>query len=76
MRDLCRALSVPGFLAVLLIGDDKIVFWQICDAAGNFLPALEGKATETQRTCNGGETVRFNAYLKLDDMVILSEPVK
>lgn len=71
LRAVSAALCVPGLVVVYLLKDQEIVFWKICDAAGNFLVPLECKVTETQATCNGGQAMRYNAYLSLKEMKTL-----
>lgn len=73
LRSVAVALCVPGLVVVSLLKDKQIVFWKICDKDGNFLVPLEGKTTKTQATCNGGQANRYNAYLSLSDMTVISE---
>jgi len=61
---------VPGFVIVSLLKDGKVVYWKVCDGAGNLLPHISCKISETQTTCNGGQIERYNAYLSLDDMKV------
>lgn len=71
LRNVAMALRVPGIVVVYLLKDQKIVFWKICDKEGRFLTSLEGKLSETQAACNGGQTTRYNAYLSLKDAKFL-----
>ena len=70
LRRAAAALRVPGLVVVSLLKDDHVVFWKICDREGNLLATLQGKVTQTQATCNGGQTDRYNAYLSLDEMQV------
>jgi hypothetical protein len=58
--------KVPFFLIVNLLLDKRILVWQITDKAGNFTMDYKIIETKTQKTCNGGEIVRKNAFLPLD----------
>jgi hypothetical protein len=65
-RDVGARLRVPFVLIVGLV--DAVVFWQVADPAGRWLVDMRINRTTTQATCNGGDAVRANAYLSLDDM--------
>jgi hypothetical protein len=71
IRASCNSLQVPGFLVVFLLDSNNIVYWKICDSLGSFLISFEAKNTITQKTCNGSQINRLNAYISLDDMQIL-----
>lgn len=58
--------KVPFFLIVNLLLDNRVLVWQLTDAYGNKTMDFEVKETKTQKTCNGGEIIRRNAYLPLD----------
>lgn len=71
-----KLLQVPfiGFLYLLPKSDPEqklLVYWKITDNKGNFVFDFEVMEQATQRTINGGETVRRNAYLPVNEMVIL-----
>ncbi len=71
LREVAARLAVPGFLCVYLIPEETIVYWPICDPEGRLLAELSARTSNTQATCNGGETLRYNAYLSLAQMVVL-----
>jgi hypothetical protein len=71
LREISASLGVPGLIVVSLLKDKSIVFWKICDKAGHFLVSIETKVSSTQSTCNGGQAHRYNAYLSLDQMVVI-----
>lgn len=71
LRNVGMALAVPSILAVSLLKDNRIVYWKIAEASGNFVARMENMITQTKATCNGGLTDRYNSYLSLKDMKIL-----
>lgn len=73
LRNVSAALRVPGFVVVSLLKSKDIVFWKICDHEGNLLVPLSCCVSKTQATCNGGSADRYNAYLQLDAMQLLTE---
>ena len=70
-RDLSIKLNVPFLLFVSLLEDNKIIYWKITDKNGNFIVPFACKNTQTQATCNGGNTERFNAYIGLESAKII-----
>lgn len=58
--------KVPFFLIVNLLNDNVILIWQITDHVGNYTIDFKTIDTKTQKTCNGGEIVRRNAFLPYD----------
>ena len=54
---------VPFIGFLYLIKDDIVMYWKITDSQGNFLFDFDVKQTQTQKTINGGQIVRTNAYL-------------
>jgi hypothetical protein len=71
LRAVGRALCVPSLVIVSLLKDDRIVYWKLSDALGNFCVQITGKTTQTQATCNGGQIDRYNGYIALDEMRVL-----
>jgi hypothetical protein len=55
--------AFTGFL--YLVPDNKILYWKIADEDGEYLFPFEVRNTKTQKTVNGGEIYRDNAYLPL-----------
>lgn len=58
--------KVPFFLIVNLLLDNRILVWQLTHANGEKTMDYKVLDTKTQKTCNGGEIVRRNAYLPLE----------
>lgn len=71
MCEMSSRLCVPSFLVVSLLADQSIVYWKISDADGQMTILPECRESRTQTTCNGGQIVRCNAYIPLDQMKIL-----
>jgi hypothetical protein len=63
-----KRLGVPFYVIVFLSLDENIVWWCICDPAGELKTRFTVEVTRTQATVNGGEAWRPNAYLSLADM--------
>lgn len=70
-RNVAMAFRVPFILIVGLT--DAVIFWQVSDDEGNWTAEFSIKQTRTQATCNGGETVRANAYLSLEQSTVLKQ---
>jgi hypothetical protein len=62
-KKLSEMLCVPFIGFLYLIKDDIVMYWKITDNQGNFLFDFDVKQTQTQKTINGGQIVRTNAYL-------------
>jgi hypothetical protein len=62
-RKLC--IKFVGFL--YLVNEPAILSVQICDKNGNIIPKMRIERTTTQRTVNGGEIERTNAYIDLSN---------
>ena len=56
-------LMVPYLGFLYLVPDDMIFYWKITNKIGDFRFDYEVKETLTQKTINGGKTIRENAYL-------------
>lgn len=63
--------SVPFFLIVNLLMENKILIWKVTDDQGLFLFDFETRDTPTQMTCNGGTITRPNSYLPVDKATVL-----
>jgi len=68
MINIGRGLGLDTYLFVHLLHDDSLVWWHISDPRGMIRSGWDVKETTTQATCVGGEAVRANAYLSLDNM--------
>jgi hypothetical protein len=68
-----QALFVPAFLFVHLIPDNLILYWQCADKMGAITVAHTIQHTTTQKTINGGQVERENAYLEIIEARVLSE---
>ena len=62
-KKLSEMLCVPFIGFLYLIKDDIVMYWKITDNQVNFLFGFDVKQTQTQKTINGGQIVRTNAYL-------------
>lgn len=58
--------KVPFYLIVNLLLDKRILVWQVTDKAGDYTMDFKILDTKTQATCNGGSTIRRNAYMPFD----------
>jgi hypothetical protein len=69
-KQLSTLLHVP-FLGFLYLrpkrSDERILlFWKITNMNGDYVFEFERYEQETQRTINGGSTIRMNAYLPIE----------
>tara|TARA_R100000234_G_scaffold119999_1_gene104757 strand:- start:427 stop:897 length:471 start_codon:yes stop_codon:yes gene_type:complete len=62
-KKLSQMLRVPFLGFLYLIPDQMIFYWKITDETGEFNFDFKVRKTKTQRTINGGEAIRVNAYL-------------
>lgn len=76
----CKAVSkllqVPflGFLYLLPERNPSqkiLLFWKITNNAGEYEFEFDVRSEPTQRTVNGGETIRENAYFPVDKMKVV-----
>jgi len=66
-KKLSEMLCVPYIGFLYLIKDNIIMYWKITDSNGEFLFNFDLKQTKTQKTINGGEVIRTNAYLPFEN---------
>ena len=66
-KKLSEMLCVPYIGFLYLINDNIIMYWKITDSNGEFLFNFDLKQTKTQKTINGGEIIRTNAYLPFEN---------
>lgn len=66
----CKVISeffcVPFYGFVYLLKTKNIYSWKITNEKGEYLFDFEKRKTNTQKTINGGEAVRLNAFLPVD----------
>jgi hypothetical protein len=62
---IAKSLQVPFYGFLFLKKEPIGVSIRIADKDGNFIPDIRISRTETQRTINGGEVIRTNAYIDL-----------
>lgn len=72
-RTVSKLLQVPflGFLYLLPKSDpsqELLLFWKITNENGEYAFNFDVREEQTQRTINGGQTVRLNAYFPVDQM--------
>ena len=65
--NLARSLGVPFYGFLYLIPDKQILVVKIADSSGELLPRIRLERTVTQRTVNGGQIVRTNAYIDVKE---------
>ena len=65
-KEMSKMLCVPYIGFLYLIKDDIVMYWKITDSDGEFLFDFDIKKTKTQKTINGGEAIRTNAYLPFE----------
>jgi hypothetical protein len=64
---LAKTLCVPFYGFLYLIPDRQILVVKIADSSGELLPRIRLERTVTQRTVNGGQIVRTNAYIDVKE---------
>ena len=69
--EMARMMCVPFILIVCLIKDDTIIAVEIGDQYGINDVGIEVKATETQKSIEGGKATRNNAFIDIDKFHIL-----
>ena len=62
-KKISEMLRVPFFGCLYLIPYKMTFYWKITDEFGEFRFGFNIKRTLTQKTINGGRTIRTNAYL-------------
>ncbi len=70
-RKVSKLLRIPFFGFLYLIRDERILCWQITDSEGTFSFDFNIANTKTQKTINGGEIVRTNAFLPIEKARII-----
>ena len=70
-RKISKLLRIPFFGFLYLIRDERILCWQITDSEGTFSFDFNIANTKTQKTINGGEIVRTNAFLPIEKARII-----
>lgn len=63
--EIAKSLQVPFYGLLYLVNEPIGISIRITDPDGNFIPKIRVERTLTQRTINGGEIVRTNAYISL-----------
>lgn len=64
-QQLSYMTSMPFFVIVNLIYENKLLVWKITDTDGNFLENFPRRRTKTRATVNGGTAERLNAFLQM-----------
>lgn len=68
---LSSKLCVPAIGFLYSVPDGIVLTWKITDEKGNYLFDFNVNKTKTQRSINGGEAMRENAYLPMKHATIL-----
>lgn len=66
-RMLSKSLCVDFVGFLYLKQSDVLITQKISDAAGNYVPRIGVKSTETQATVNGGKIIRTNAFIDMSN---------
>lgn len=66
-REFARAARVPLIGLLYLVPDDRILVAKLFDADGLPTSDFTIRTSTTQRTVNGGEATRANAYVRVTD---------
>jgi hypothetical protein len=73
-RSVATGLGVPLIGFLYLVTDKILLARKITDDKGNFVCKMKTENTTTQRTVNGGQIVRNNAFIDMSDAKILLMP--
>lgn len=65
MKSICRLLSIPGYGVLYLVKSHLVLVKQLVEADGSELHGISYLKTPTQRTINGGEANRLNAFVQM-----------
>ena len=68
--EISRVMCVPFILIVYLIKDGVVIGIELGDEYGVAVP-MEIKETRTQKSIDGGEAIRRNAYIDIEKFHIL-----
>jgi hypothetical protein len=72
-RQIGQQLCIPFWGLLYLIPEDTALLIPISDNTGLLKRQVTIEATQTQATINGGQIIRNNAYIHIDD--ILNDPL-
>jgi hypothetical protein len=72
-RNVCGSLCIPlvGFL--YLVDSRVLLVKKLVDEAGDFCAPFRCERTLTQKTINGGVADRANAYIRMDECIVVGE---
>lgn len=73
-RSIATGLGVPLIGFLYLVTEKILLARKITDEKGNFVCKMKTENTTTQRTVNGGQIVRNNAFIDMSDAKILLMP--
>jgi hypothetical protein len=71
-RTIARSLCVKVIGFLYLKQSDILLVQEIVNADGLYVPSIRLDATTTQATINGGSATRTNAYIKMDNSVLVT----
>ncbi len=60
------ALYVPGLVILYSIPDDVVLIAKVVNPDGSLVRSLDKDHTVTQKSCNGGQATRLNAYIPIE----------
>ena len=64
-------LQVPFYGFLYIVDDDALLVKKIYDPLIGWVATFRVERTVTQATCNGGDAIRANAYIKMDDASLI-----
>jgi len=68
-------LKVPFYGVLHLIPDQKVLTIKIADEHGEACVPFRVDRTQTQKTCNGGQVVRVNAYINMASAKVFQKKI-
>jgi hypothetical protein len=64
-KSLAKAMRVPLLGLLYIVQSDILLVQKICDRDGVYVPDIQVKKTDTQRSINGGSASRENAFIDM-----------
>lgn len=67
LAKVCELLRIPGYMMLYLVADRLVLVKKVVDHTGQVTGVARVEATRTQKTINGGEAFRQNAFINMQD---------
>ena len=64
-KTLAKAMRVPLLGLLYIVQSDILLVQKICDRDGMYIPDIQVRMTDTQRSINGGSASRENAFIDM-----------